>query len=133
MRDSEIFDGKSLKDLFRDIYDNQSQKKQELNEMINRLAKLITKPDDVLIVGTLIQSLMDTSVKNDEQLVKMANIVQRILSTDMRVEGASNDMLTEDEKQSLIQNAFVDMKSIVDKIEIAEEKIIKPHDFTDMK
>ena len=118
MRDNELFDGVTLKTLFRDIYDNQVSKKQEINELVATLAKLITRPDDVAIIGPVLQQFVDTGVKNDEQLVKMANIIQRFVAAEMKVDTSSDGMLlTEMEKETLLKNAMQDLSATVAEVE----------------
>ena len=94
-----IFDDKSFSDLLKEIHKNQSKKSKQLASLIAELRPLITSLGDATVVVPLIKEYMEISVKNDDQLIKMAAIVQR-LST-----GTSNTgdggTLTEAEMEQL--------------------------------
>jgi len=94
-----IFDDKSFSDILKEIHKNQTKKSKQLASLIAELRPLITSLGDATVVVPLIKEYMEISVKNDDQLIKMAAIVQR-LST-----GATNSgeggLLTEEEMQQL--------------------------------
>tara|TARA_R100000008_G_C3559181_1_gene155077 strand:- start:678 stop:1052 length:375 start_codon:yes stop_codon:yes gene_type:complete len=107
-----IFDDKSFSDLLKEIHKNQSKKSKQLASLIAELRPLITSLGDATVVVPLIKEYMEISVKNDDQLIKMAAIVQR-LST-----GASNSgdggLLTEEEMEQL-QNVAEEISKTVEK------------------
>ena len=107
-----IFDDKSFSDLLKEIHKNQSKKSKQLASLIAELRPLITSLGDATVVVPLIKEYMEISVKNDDQLIKMAVIVQR-LST-----GTSNTgdggMLTEEEMEQL-QNVAEEISKTVEK------------------
>ena len=94
-----IFDDKSFSDLLKEIHKNQSKKSKQLASLIAELRPLITNLGDATVVVPLIKEYMEISVKNDDQLIKMAAIVQR-LSTGTSTTG-DGGMLTEEEIQQL--------------------------------
>ncbi len=94
-----IFDDKSFSDLLKEIHKNQSKKAKQLANLIAELRPLITSLGDATVVVPLIKEYMEISVKNDDQLIKMAAIVQR-LSTGNASSG-DGGMLTEEEMQQL--------------------------------
>ena len=98
-----IFDDKSFSDLLKEIHKNQSKKSKQLASLIAELRPLITSLGDATVVVPLIKEYMEISVKNDDQLIKMAAIVQR-LSTGASSSG-DGGMLTEDEMEQLQQVA----------------------------
>ena len=73
-----IFDDKSFSDLLKEIHKNQSKKSKQLASLIAELRPLITNLGDATVVVPLIKEYMEISVKNDDQLIKMAAIVQRL-------------------------------------------------------
>ena len=97
--DQIIFDDKSFSDLLKEIHKNQSKKSKQLASLIAELRPLITSLGDATVVVPLIKEYMEISVKNDDQLIKMAAIVQR-LSTGPANTG-DGGMLTEEEIQQL--------------------------------
>lgn len=99
----ELFEGKSLSDVFKDIYNNQQNKKKKIEELVDDFAKHVKNTRDLSEVGSVITSLVDTSVRNDEQLIKMATIAQRIMVTSMKASSMDGSILTEEEKRQLTQ------------------------------
>ena len=98
-----IFDDKSFSDLLKEIHKNQSKKSKQLASLIAELRPLITSLGDATVVVPLIKEYMEISVKNDDQLIKMAAIVQR-LSTGVTSNG-DGGLLTEEEMEQLQQVA----------------------------
>ena len=107
-----IFDDKTFSDLLKEIHKIQSKKSKQLASLIAELRPLITNLGDATVVVPLIKEYMEISVKNDDQLIKMAAIVQR-LST-----GTSNTgdggMLTEEEMEQL-QSVAEEISKTVEK------------------
>ena len=101
--DQILFDDKSFSDLLKEIHKNQSKKSKQLASLIAELRPLITSLGDATVVVPLIKEYMEISVKNDDQLIKMAAIVQR-LSTGTTNTG-DGGMLTEEEIEQLQQVA----------------------------
>ncbi len=105
-----IFDDKSFSDLLKEIHKNQSKKSKQLASLIAELRPLITSLGDATVVVPLIKEYMEISVKNDDQLIKMAAIVQR-LSTGATSSG-DGGLLTEEEMEQLQQVADEISKNI---------------------
>ena len=98
-----IFEDKSFSDLLKEIHNNQSKKSKQLASLIAELRPLITSLGDATVVVPLIKEYMEISVKNDDQLIKMAAIVQR-LSTSTTSSG-DGGLLTEEEMSQLMDVA----------------------------
>jgi hypothetical protein len=118
----EIFEGKSFQDLTKDIYENSQKKKLQIDLLISEIHGFITTIDDVIMVAPIIKEYMEVSVKNDEHLVKLAGVIQRIL-----VKNSSSDeesfLLSDTEKEDLInalQDDVHDLQKIKDKAEVAK-------------
>ena len=94
-----IFDDKSFSDLLKEIHKNQSKKSKQLASLIAELRPLITNLGDATVVVPLIKEYMEIRVKIDDQLIKMAAIVQR-LSTGNANSG-DGGLLTEEEMAQL--------------------------------
>ena len=94
-----LFDNKSFSDLLREIHSNQNKKKKQLASLIAELKPLVQSLGDATVVVPLIKEYMEISVKNDDQLIKMAAIVQR-LSTGTANSG-DGGLLTEEEMAQL--------------------------------
>ena len=98
-----LFDDKSFSDLLKEIHGNQNKKKKQLASLIAELKPLVTSLGDATVIVPLIKEYLEISVKNDEALIKMAAIVQR-LSTASASSGEAG-MLTEAEMNQLMEVA----------------------------
>ena len=98
----ELFPGKNLGGLFKDIYDNQQNKKRRISELIAEMRKLVRHSQDMMAMGPIIRDLIDSSVKNDDALIKMAAIAQRIIGAQQKSEGDSG-FLSNEEKEQLLK------------------------------
>jgi hypothetical protein len=94
-----LFDDKSFSDLLKEIHGNQKKKAKQLAQLISELKPLVQTLGDATVVVPLIKEYMEISVKNDDQLIKMAAIVQR-LSTGTANTG-DGGLLTEEEMAQL--------------------------------
>ena len=108
--DTEIFGSKKFTDLLKDIYDNQKKKDRQINLLIADLKPLITNIGDAALLVPVIKDYMEVSVKNDEHLVKLAAVIQRMVSN-KNEEG--NSFLTDEEKDALLK----EIKSIGDSVD----------------
>ena len=98
-----LFDDKSFSDLLKEIHGNQKKKAKQLASLIAELRPLVQSLGDATVVVPLIKEYMEISVKNDDQLIKMAAIVQR-LSTGA-ASGGEGGLLTEEEMDQLMDVA----------------------------
>ena len=118
--DYEIFKGKSLSGLFKDIYDNSTKNKEQLDVLMKEVVGFIKDGDTAVQIIPMLKEYLEINVKNDDQLVKVAAIVQRIIAAESK--GSSEDEygLTESEKEQLmdaIEGAATDLQSHSDDIE----------------
>lgn len=115
----QLFDGKNLSSLFKDIYENQQNKKKNISDMIESLRKLIKNVGEATVLAPIIRDLIDTSVKNDDHLIKLATIAQRLASAEAKGIGEEG-WLSESEKSQLL----ADMEDTINAVEEkAKEKM----------
>ena len=98
-----LFDDKSFSDLLKEIHGNQKKKAKQLASLISELRPLVQSLGDATVIVPLIKEYMEISVKNDDQLIKMAAIVQR-LSTGAAQNG-DGGLLTAEEMDQLMDVA----------------------------
>ena len=98
--DSVVFGKKKFSNILEEIYNNQKKKEKQISGLISELKPLINDIGDATLIVPLIKEYMDIGVRNDEQLIKMATIVQRALNN-----SSSEDSMgiTEEEKQQLME------------------------------
>ena len=117
--DYEIFEGKSLSSLFKDIYDNTEYNKKQLDILTKELVTFIKDGDTAVQLVPMIKEYLEINVKNDDQLVKMAGIVQRLISAENKA-GSENEFgLSEEEKTQLLAG----MEDTIKDIQIESDKI----------
>jgi hypothetical protein len=103
--DLELYNGKSFKDLCKDIVTNQSARKEQIEIFISDLRPMIKTINDAMQVVPLIKQYIDAGISNDEHLVKLAQICQRILSAQANSEAGGGSLgLTEEEKKELMSS-----------------------------
>ena len=120
----EIFEGKSFQDLTKDIYKNTTDRRKQIDLLVSEIHGFITTIDDVVMVAPIIKEYMDVAVKNDEHLVKLAGVIQRIIA---KSSGGDEEsfLLSDQEKEDLIsalQEDVNDLQKESDKIEIIKNK-----------
>jgi hypothetical protein len=94
--------------------------------LISEIHGFITTIDDVVLVAPIIKEYMDTAVRNDEHLVKLAGVLQRIIS---KSQGESDEsmLLTDEEKEELmgtLQDTVQDLQNESDRLEATKNKTI---------
>ena len=119
-----IFDDKSFGDLLKEIHGNQKKKATQLASLIAELRPLIQSLGDATVVVPLIKEYMEISVKNDDHLIKMASIVQR-LSTGGANTG-DGGLLSTEEMDQLMDVAEEIAKTVEKPKQIEEGNGIKP-------
>jgi hypothetical protein len=117
-KDTELFKGKTFADIMSDVYHNSKKKDRQLKLLIAQLEPLVKNLQDATVIVPLIKEYMEVAVKNDDQIVKLAAIVQRMMKDANSGEDGGFG-LTEEEKKQLMSNAEAIDKSIesLEKIE----------------
>ncbi len=123
---NEIFEGKTFQDLTKDIYENTTKRKTQIDLLISEIHGFITTIDDVVLVAPIIKEYMDTAVRNDEHLVKLAGVLQRIIS---KSQGESDEsmLLSDEEKAELmgtLQDTVADLEKESQRLETIKDKTI---------
>jgi|TARA_S200002703_G_scaffold3043_2_gene4526 hypothetical protein len=99
----EIYKGKSFSGLCRDIVKNSEKKKSQIEILISELKDLIKTVNDAIVVVPLIKDYFDVGVKNDDQLVKLASIVQRLVNKSESTSEGTGMVLSEEERDELMK------------------------------
>ena len=100
--DYEIFKGKSLSSLFQDIYENQNYNRKQLDVLTRNITSMIKDGDTAVQIVPMIKEYLEINVRNDELLVKLAGIVQKIITAESKGESESEFGLSEIEKQEIM-------------------------------
>lgn len=101
--DFELFEGKSFSSLCKDIVSNQSSRKMQIEAFIADLRPMIKSVNDAMMVIPLMKQYIDAGISNDESLVKLAQICQRIMALQASAEANGGSYgLSEEEKKDLM-------------------------------
>ena len=115
----EIFEGKTLSSLFKDIYKNSEYNRKQLDVLTKEIVGFIKDGDTAVQIVPMIKEYLEINVKNDEMLVKMAGIVQKIIASEQKI-GSENEFgLSETEKEQLlkgIDEVVVDLQKRSDEV-----------------
>ena len=88
-------------DILEEIYNNQKKKDKQISALIAELKPLVQEIGDATLIVPLIKEYLEISVKNDEQLIKMATIIQRIVNNNSsNTDGGFG--ISEEEKAQLL-------------------------------
>jgi hypothetical protein len=97
--DIEIYKGKNFSDLCKDIIKNSEEKKNQIDILITDLREMIKTINDATMIVPLLKEYFDVGVRNDEQLIKLAAIIQRMMAGKVGADGDGGGMLLTDEER----------------------------------
>jgi hypothetical protein len=100
MFDQVIFKDKKFSDILEDIYKDNKKKGGQVDKLINELSPLVQEGNAMMVVP-LIKEYLEIGVKNSDNLIKMASIIQRAVARN--IDGSTGEMLPDEEKEYLMQ------------------------------
>ena len=108
----ELFNGTNFSDLMRDVYHNSKKKSRQIDLLIKELQPMIKNVGDATVIVPLIKDYLEVSVKNDDALVKLAAVVQRLVSANSKDDDGNEFGLSEEERKRLLEEAEEEIKNI---------------------
>ena len=66
-----------ISDLVKEVYEKHKSQDEHISREIIRLSELISSPGDAIIIVPLLKGFFDSSLKNDEVLMKILNLFQK--------------------------------------------------------
>jgi hypothetical protein len=109
--DDIIFDGKTLSDMFSDVYKNTNAKREQINSFVASFLKLIRTPEDAAVMGPIVKDFLEVNVKNDEHIVRLVQIAQRLVGASSK--NSDTELLTEEEKAQLLKTIKSDFELVL--------------------
>ena len=122
---SELYDGKSLADIFTEIHKNTDNKRAQINSFIMKMVQLIRTPEDAAVIGPIVQGFLEVNVKNDEHLVRVAQIAQRIVSVGVKSNASLDGLLSESEKEALLKDIKVEIQDLQDDVKDLDDVFVE--------
>lgn len=81
------FKDTSLGDILEEAHDRSNEQKKLVERLIDQLSDFMETEDDAVALVPLIKEYLEINVQNNEQLVKIAQVVQRMYNTAIKQEG----------------------------------------------
>ena len=109
--DKTLFKDKTFSDVLEEIYNNSKKKDKQITALIGELKPLVENIGDATLVVPMIANYLEIGFKNDEMLVKMLTIVQRMDNAKSSGDTAGFELGAEELAQILDQaNALGEQK-----------------------
>ncbi len=108
----ELFKGTNFSDLMRDIYHNSKKKSRQIDSLIKSLEPMIKNTGDATVIVPMIKDYLEVSVKNDDALVKLAAVVQRLVSANSKDDDGNEFGLSEEERARLLEEAEAEIENL---------------------
>jgi hypothetical protein len=119
--DFEIFKGKNFSDLCKDIVKKSEEKKNTLDILVTDLREMIKTINDATMIVPLLKEYFDVGVRNDEQLIKLAAIIQRLMAGKTGGEDSGNMLLTDEERKQLMASVEQVVAASKEPMEVTEK------------
>ena len=105
--EKEIFKGKTIADLVEEVYNKHKNQDSTIKQEIMRLADMIETPGDAIVIVPLLKGFMDSSLKNDEVLMKLLTLFQKAAENKKAGDSEDNGILTEKDIEQLFADVTV--------------------------
>ena len=86
--EKELFEGKTISHIIKEVYDKQKETDTIVKDNIERLSAFINTPGDAIVIIPLLKELLDSGLKNDEMFMKLLNLFKQ---NQDKVKGSSED------------------------------------------
>ena len=118
--DYEIYKGKGLSDLFKKIDDNQARNKIQIESLIQEMMVYIKDPQSAQTLFPMISDFMESNMRNDELLVKLGAVVQRVMQTENKSMDGEFGLSDTEKEQILgkIEEAANNIQNDIDDIQL---------------
>lgn len=91
IKNVEIFDGVKFDDLLHEIYRETGSKRDKIKTLIRELAPFITNISNATLIAPVIGEYLDISIKNEDQLIKLAGIIQKHIKDTSKSKAGDED------------------------------------------
>lgn len=124
--DVTAFGKTSLGDILEEAHGRSKEQKELVERLIDQLSDFMEDEDDAVALVPLIKEYLEINVQNNEQLVKIAQVIQRMYNASIKQSGSGDDSTGEgfsDEEKDELRNIAEEMgeSEIEDLMEDTEE------------
>jgi hypothetical protein len=114
--DYKVYENTSLSDIFKKIDENSQQNKIQITTTIQELMTYIKDSSSAMQLFPMIAEYMEANIRNDELLVKLAAVVQRVQQAEAKAI-ESDFGLSESEKEQLLSKVEQDTANLQKEID----------------
>ena len=104
-KEIEIYEGQTFDKLLKQIHDNSNEKSSQISALVQKLTQFIKEPNDAVLLVPLVAEYLEVGVKNDEQLIKLAGIIQRFVKAPSTSNEDSGVLLSDAERAEILANS----------------------------
>ena len=118
--DYKVFKNTTLADLFEKIDTNSKRNKIQIESLIQELMTFIKDPNSAIQLFPMISDYMEANIRNDELLVKLTAVVQRVMKAEAKGEGGEYSLSDEEKEQILskIETETTNIQKDIDDISL---------------
>lgn len=121
-----VYEGKTLEDLLHDIHDKTGEKREYIKSVIEKIITALDpeKADSLIMIGPIIKEYLDLLTRVDEHYIKLATIVQRVISAKAYAGaiGKSDMILTDEEQTALYDSAMKELREASIAVDVIDNK-----------
>jgi hypothetical protein len=127
--DVNAFGSTSLGDVLEEAHDRSREQKELVERLIDELTDLMNDEDDAVALVPLIKEYLEINVQNNEQLVKIAQVIQRMYNASIKQtsndSGGGGGGFSDEDKEELrkLAEGMSDDEEIEELIDKTEEEI----------
>ena len=118
--DYKVFKNTTLDDLYEKIDTNSKRNKIQIESLIQELMTFIKDPNSAIQLFPMISDYMEANIRNDELLVKLTAVVQRVMQAEAKGEGGEYSLSDEEKEQILskIETETTNIQKDIDDISL---------------
>ena len=132
LKDIELFEGKTLEEIFQVIYDMSIEQQKEAMSAFKKLNEFVQDTEDAFMLGDKGAPYLDNAHKATDNLIKMVTASHKLINKEEEAENqniSSADILSVLDSQGIAPSRFVDN----DDDEVVEDSKIDENVFPTLK
>ena len=132
LKDIELFEGKTLDEIFQVIYDMSIEQQKEAMSAFKKLNEFVQDTEDAFMLGDKGAPYLDNAHKATDNLIKMVTASHKLINKEEEAENqniSSADILSVLDSQGIAPSRFVDN----DDDEVVEDSKIDDNVFPTLK
>lgn len=111
-----VFQDTTLSDLFKYIYTSTQDNKEQMKKHINKVSSTMDTVTNISIYSGLLIQYMRTIIKNDQQILKMTDIITSLINkSSKQIENSNVNQIkiTQQQKKKILQGLNVQVQDLI--------------------